>query len=79
MYPGVPRVDVHMQADWHEKHILLKVAFPLNVHSDKATLRFLTERSSVRRRATRLPRSRSSKCRRCAGATSPTRLTASRC
>ena len=28
MYPGVPRVDVHMQADWHEKHILLKVAFP---------------------------------------------------
>ncbi len=37
MYPGVPRVDVHMQADWHEKHILLKVAFPLNVHADKAT------------------------------------------
>ncbi len=28
MYPGVPRVDVHMQADWHEQHILLKVAFP---------------------------------------------------
>ncbi len=26
-----------MQADWHEKHILLKVAFPLNVRSDKAT------------------------------------------
>ncbi len=37
MYPGVPRVDVHMQADWHEHHILLKVAFPLNVHADKAT------------------------------------------
>jgi len=37
MYKGVPRVDVHMQADWHEKHILLKVAFPLNVRSDKAT------------------------------------------
>ncbi len=37
MYPDVPRVDVHMQADWHEKHILLKVAFPLNVKSDKAT------------------------------------------
>ncbi|MFZ0704952.1 MAG: glycoside hydrolase family 38 C-terminal domain-containing protein [Candidatus Korobacteraceae bacterium] len=37
MYPGVPRVDVHMQADWHERHILLKVAFPLNVRSDKAT------------------------------------------
>ena len=37
MYPDVPRVDVHMQVDWHEKHILLKVAFPLNVRSDKAT------------------------------------------
>jgi alpha-mannosidase len=37
MYAGVPRVDVKMQADWHEKHILLKVAFPVSVHSDKAT------------------------------------------
>ncbi len=37
MYPGVPRVDVHMQADWHEQHILLKVAFPVSAHSDKAT------------------------------------------
>jgi alpha-mannosidase len=37
MYAGVPRVDVKMQADWHEKHILLKVAFPLSAHSDKAT------------------------------------------
>jgi|HubBroStandDraft_4_1064222.scaffolds.fasta_scaffold00124_18 alpha-mannosidase len=32
-----PRVDVNMQADWHEKHILLKVAFPLSARSDKAT------------------------------------------
>jgi alpha-mannosidase len=37
MYPLVPRVDVNMQADWHEKHILLKVAFPASVHSQKAT------------------------------------------
>ena len=37
MYAGVPRVDVHMQADWHERHILLKVAFPVSVHSDTAT------------------------------------------
>jgi alpha-mannosidase len=37
MYAGVPRVDVKMQADWHEKHILLKVTFPLSAHSDKAT------------------------------------------
>src|SRR5271166_2062790 len=32
-----PRVDVNMQADWHEKHILLKVAFPLSARNDKAT------------------------------------------
>ena len=37
MYAGVPRVDVKMHADWHEKHILLKVAFPLRAHNDKAT------------------------------------------
>lgn len=37
MYAGVPRVDVKMQADWHEKHILLKVAFPVSAHNDKAT------------------------------------------
>jgi len=37
MYPGVPRVDVNMQADWHEQHILLKVAFPVSVESKFAT------------------------------------------
>jgi len=37
MYEGVPRVDVKMHADWHEKHILLKVALPVSVHSTKAT------------------------------------------
>jgi len=37
MYPGVPRIDVNMQADWHEKHILLKVAFPVSVQSNYAT------------------------------------------
>ena len=37
MYPGVPRVDVRMQVDWHEKHILLKVAFPVSVDSKFAT------------------------------------------
>lgn len=37
MYAGVPRVDVKMQTEWHEKHILLKVAFPVSAHSDKAT------------------------------------------
>ncbi|MGA9354877.1 MAG: alpha-mannosidase [Terriglobales bacterium] len=34
---GSPRVDVKMQVEWHEKHILLKVAFPVGAHSDKAT------------------------------------------
>ena len=37
LYPGIPRVDVHMQADWQEKHLLLKVAFPLSARNDKAT------------------------------------------
>src|ERR1700722_4808335 len=37
LYDGEARVDVRMHADWHEKHILLKVAFPLSAHSDKAT------------------------------------------
>ena len=37
MYPGQARVDVHMSADWNEKHILLKVAFPLSAHADFAT------------------------------------------
>ncbi|HKV77336.1 MAG TPA: glycoside hydrolase family 38 C-terminal domain-containing protein, partial [Candidatus Sulfotelmatobacter sp.] len=37
LYAGVPRVDVRMDAEWHEKHILLKVAFPVSAHSDKAT------------------------------------------
>jgi alpha-mannosidase len=37
VYPGVPRVDVRMQAEWHEKHILLKVAFPLSAGNDNAT------------------------------------------
>jgi alpha-mannosidase len=37
LYAGMPRVDVKMQAEWHEKHILLKVAFPVSSHSDKAT------------------------------------------
>jgi alpha-mannosidase len=37
MTEGSPRVDVKMTAEWHEKHILLKVAFPVSVHADKAT------------------------------------------
>jgi alpha-mannosidase len=51
MYAGVPRVDVHMQADWHEKHILLKVAFPLSVRNEKAT--FEIPYGSIERPTTR--------------------------
>ena len=51
MYAGIPRVDVKMQADWHEKHILLKVAFPLSAHNDKAT--FEIPYGSIERPTTR--------------------------
>jgi len=51
VYAGVPRVDIKMQAEWHEKHILLKVAFPLSAHSDKAT--FEIPFGSVERPTTR--------------------------
>jgi alpha-mannosidase len=51
MYAGVPRVDVKMQAEWHEKHILLKVAFPVSAHSDKAA--FEIPFGSVERPTTR--------------------------
>lgn len=37
LYAGVPRVDVKMTTEWHEKHILLKVAFPVSAHSNHAT------------------------------------------
>jgi alpha-mannosidase len=51
MYPGVPRVDVNMQTEWHEKHILLKAAFPLSAHNQKAT--FEIPYGSVERPTTR--------------------------
>jgi len=37
LYAGIARVDVKTQVEWHEKHILLKVAFPVSAHSNKAT------------------------------------------
>jgi alpha-mannosidase len=48
---GNPRVDVRMTADWHEKHILLKVAFPLSAHNQKAT--FEIPYGSIERPTTR--------------------------
>ena len=51
LYAGVPRVDVKTQVEWHEKHILLKVAFPVSAHSDKTT--FEIPFGSVERPTTR--------------------------
>ena len=35
--PGSRRLDFVTEVDWHERHRFLKVAFPVNVHSDRAT------------------------------------------
>ena len=51
VYAGVPRVDVKTTVEWHEKHILLKVAFPLSAHNDKAA--FEIPFGSVERPTTR--------------------------
>jgi alpha-mannosidase len=51
MYAGVPRVDVKMQAEWHEKHILLKVGFALSASNDNAT--FEIPYGSIERPTTR--------------------------
>jgi alpha-mannosidase len=37
LYNGLPRVDVVMDIDWHERHKLLKAAFPLAASSPEAT------------------------------------------
>jgi alpha-mannosidase len=34
---GARRVEVHCEVDWHEDHTLLKVAFPVDVHSPSAS------------------------------------------
>lgn len=36
LYEDIPRLDIEMKADWWEDHVLLKVAFPVDVESDKA-------------------------------------------
>jgi alpha-mannosidase len=48
---GSARVDVNTTADWHEKHILLKVAVPSSAHNDKAT--FEIPYGSIERPTTR--------------------------
>ena len=35
--PGAARIDLGLTVDWHERQKLLKLAFPLDVHADRAT------------------------------------------
>lgn len=51
IYPDIDRLDVRMQADWNEKHVLLKVAFPVNATNDKAS--FEIPYGSIERPTTR--------------------------
>ncbi len=37
IYNQIPRIDFSTRVDWKEKQILLKAAFPVDVHCDKAT------------------------------------------
>jgi alpha-mannosidase len=34
--PGARRVDMRVEVDWHEREKFLKVAFPVDVHTDRA-------------------------------------------
>ena len=37
IYHVMPRIDFDNRIDWKERHILLKAAFPVDVHAEKAT------------------------------------------
>lgn len=37
LYHDIPRIDFKNRIDWKEKQVLLKVAFPVDIHSEKAT------------------------------------------
>jgi len=51
LYNGLPRIDVLMNIDWWEDHVLLKVAFPVDVKGKKAT--FEIPFASIQRPTTR--------------------------
>ena len=36
-YDGTTRIDFETEADWHDRHQMLKAAFPVDVNADKAT------------------------------------------
>ncbi len=48
---GVPRIDIRMEADWHEEHILVKAAIAVAAKSDFAT--FEIPYGSIERPTTR--------------------------
>jgi alpha-mannosidase len=37
LHAGSPEIDIVINVDWHEKQKLLKLAFPLDLHADRAT------------------------------------------
>ncbi len=37
IYKDIPRIDFDTKANWHEHHIFVKAAFPVDILSDKAT------------------------------------------
>lgn len=37
LFTVIPRIDFVNHVDWKERHILLKSAFPVDIHTDKAT------------------------------------------
>lgn len=37
LYPSSHRIDFHTEIDWHEQQVLLKVLFPVDIHSEKAS------------------------------------------
>lgn len=37
IYKDIPRIDFDTKVDWHEQHIFVKAAFPVDILSDKAT------------------------------------------
>ena len=36
-YDSIARIEFETVADWHEQHLMVKAAFPVNVNSDKAS------------------------------------------
>src|SRR5262249_28228245 len=49
---GSPRVEIATDVDWHERHVLLKAAFPTTVSAERATFEIpygTIERSTRRR------------------------------